>query len=131
MPGLTPTRSLPPEPLPSLNYKGYLGWIVDDFDLREGSGEDSDGVGSMEGEAEKSDDELLSESDNESDNDVSGDEISEHSSEHDCIGLDHERDDDGVPLFPNSCITYDDFNTVFLSLVQRHNLTYVSLKLSF
>ena len=32
----------------------------------------------------------------------------------------------GVPLYPDSCITEDGFNTVFLSLVQRHNLTYAS-----
>ena len=136
LPGLTLTRSLPPEPLPSLNDKGYLGceegaqdWIVDDLDLREGNGEDSDGVGSMEGEAEKTDEELESDNEDsdglgslegeeedellsESDNDVSADECS---SEHDFIGLDHERDDDGVPLFPNSGITYDDFNSVFVS----------------
>ena len=30
------------------------------------------------------------------------------------------------PLYPSSCITEGDFNTIFLSLVQRHNLTYAS-----
>ena len=33
---------------------------------------------------------------------------------------------EGSPLFPESVIRSEDFNTAFLSLVQRHNLTYSS-----
>lgn len=31
-----------------------------------------------------------------------------------------------VPLFPESQVTTDDFNVAFMSVLQRHNLTYAS-----
>lgn len=102
---------------------------MDESDLREGSSEDSDCSSAVEEglEVNVGDGELMSDSTTEG---LSGDCLSDSSSESDSFG--HVSDTtaagggDGVPLYPDSCITDDSLNTMFLSLVQRHNLTYAS-----
>ena len=50
----------------------------------------------------------------------------EELSESECETAELKKYDSGAPLYPNSAITDDNFSTVFLSLAQRHNLTYAS-----
>lgn len=47
-------------------------------------------------------------------------------SESECATAEPKTFDSSVPLYPESSITDVDFNTVFLSFAQRHNLTYSS-----
>ena len=66
-------------------------------------------------------------SDSLSGDDLSGMDLSDSSSESECF--EHIRsscsiDSTGVPLYPDSC--NNGFSTMFLSLMQRHNLTYAS-----
>ena len=130
-PGPTPADSLPLSP--GSSTEGAQEYISDDegdqSDVGGDSGEDSNvSLGTAEVDMNLSDGAKLM-SDSLSDNDSSEEDLSDYSSEN----LEHFQSRSiesaggcGVPLYPDSCITDDGFNTIFLSLVQRHNLTYTS-----
>ena len=140
-PALTPTGSLPSPPgpsnevaqepmpsLPGLSTEIAQEPIPDDdqSDVGEDSGEDSDCLGTLKGEVGLSDGgELISDS---LSGDLSGEDLSDSGSENECFDYipSSSIDSTGVPLYPDSSITGNGFNTLFLSLVQRHNLTYAS-----
>ena len=86
------------------------------------SGEDSTCSGTLEEDASiMSSDSSELVNDSSSGDDLSGDSSDSNS---DCEDISNDSTDD--PLYPGSCITDHSFNTVFMSIVQRHNLTYAS-----
>ena len=115
----TPTSpSSLPLPPPGLSYEEYADDEEDQSDLGDDSSEEANSFGTEEVEVSLSEcSELVS------------DNLSDDSSEEDCFEHFQSESIDstracGVPLYPESSIRDDSFNAVFLSLVQRHNLTY-------
>ena len=93
-------------------------------DSGEGGGEESDDMESIEeGEWSASDGEL---SDSLTCGDMSGDSSEGELMQQPATCSGSSLDGIGDPMYLDSCVTDNCFNTVFLSLAQRHNLTYTS-----
>ena len=123
-PSPVPLTGSLPSPPPGLLSEGaseYSDDEGDQSDLEDGSSEEANSFGTAEVEVNLGEDGEISDnlSDDYSSDEDSSSDLLESGSIDSTGGC-------GVPLYPDSSITDDGFNTVFLSLVQHHNLTYAS-----